>query len=285
MDAVELTIAPRERRVGAGTVRRLLPFRTRRMIGPFAFLDIMGPEDFGPGVGMDVDAHPHIGLSTLTYLLNGRVGHRDSTGAVQTIEAGAVNWMTAGAGATHTERTLPDDRERRMQMFGVQIWVALPDGAEDGPPSFEHCAAADVPTESLGSSRVRVAAGSGWGLEAPIRGSSPLMLAQVDVSDTAVELPDIAERAVLALDGDVHINGRRLATGSLAVLERGVHTRLSGAGTALVLGGEPVGKRHIWWNFVHSDPDRIEAAKQRWADQLFPTVPDDHDVFVPLPGS
>jgi len=285
MDAVELTIDPRERRVGAGTVRRLLPFRTRRMVGPFAFLDIMGPEHLGPGVGMDIDAHPHIGLSTLTYLLHGRVGHRDSTGAVQTVEAGAVNWMTAGAGVTHTERTLPADRPDRMHMFGVQIWVALPDGDEDGPPSFEHCAADDVPIESLGSSRVRVAAGSGWGLDAPIRGSSPLMLAQIDLGDSIVDLPDIAERAVLALDGDVHVNDHHLATGSLAVLERGVRTRLSGAGTALVIGGEPVGKRHIWWNFVHSDLERIEWAKQQWTDQRFPTVPDDHEVFVPLPGS
>ena len=180
MDAVELTIDPRERPVGSGTVRRLLPFRSRRMVGPFTFLDIMGPEDFGSGVGMDVDAHPHIGLSTLTYLLAGRIEHRDSTGAVQTIEPGAVNWMTAGGGVTHTERTLPEDRAIPLRMFGVQIWVALPDEAEDGPPHFEHCAASDVPEQVVGTSRVRVAAGSGWSLDAPIAGSSPLLLAEVN---------------------------------------------------------------------------------------------------------
>jgi redox-sensitive bicupin YhaK (pirin superfamily) len=285
MDAIELTIDPRARPVGSGTVRRLLPFRSRRMVGPFTFLDIMGPEDFGPGVGMDVDAHPHIGLSTLTYLLAGRIEHRDSTGAVQTIEPGAVNWMTAGRGVTHTERTLPEDRAIPLSMFGVQIWVALPDEAEDGPPQFEHCAASDVPEHEVGTSRIRVAAGSGWGLDAPIAGSSPLLLAEVAVSDVAVDVPDLPERAVLALDGDIRVNDRPLPAGSLAVLERGVPARVSGAGTALVLGGEPVGKRHIWWNFVHSDPDRIDDAKQRWIDQRFPVVPDDHDVYVPLPGS
>ena len=130
-----------------------------------------------------------------------------------------------------------------------------------------------------------MAAGSGWGLDAPIRGSSPLVLAEVGVADSAVDVPDTAERAVVTLDGDVRINDRAVSAGSLAVLERGVTTRLSGTGTALVLGGDPVGRRHIWWNFVHSDPDRIEEAKRQWTEQRFPTVPGDHDVYVPLPGS
>ena len=282
-DAVELTIDPRDRPVGTGTVRRLLPFRSRRMVGPFTFLDIMGPEDLPPGVGMDIDAHPHIGLSTLTYLTSGRIRHRDSTGAVQTIEPGAVNWMTAGAGVTHTERTLPDDRLAGQRIFGVQIWVALPSEREDGPPRFEHCAADEVPETRAGATRIRVAAGSGWGLDAPIRGSSPLVLAHVELADTAVDTPAAVECAVLALDGDVRIGNRPLPTGSLAVLDRDARARISGSGTALVLGGEPVGKRHIWWNFVHSDQERIEWAKREWAAQRFPLVPDDHDVPVPLP--
>ena len=284
--AVELTIDPRERSVGAGTVRRLLPFRARRMVGPFTFLDIMGPEDLVAGRGMDVDAHPHIGLSTLTYLLAGRAVHRDSTGAVQTIDAGAVNWMTAGAGVTHTERSHPDDRAVDHHMFGVQIWVALPTGAEDGPSRFEHCPSGDVPTLAVGDSGIRVAAGSGWGLDAPITGSSPLVMAQVDLGETPVEVPaEHPERAVLSLSGDVRIDGHSIDGGSLAVLDRNTRVRLSGAGTALVIGGEPLGTRHIWWNFVHSDRDRIEQAKQEWIDQRFPTVPDDHEVYVPLPGN
>lgn len=284
--AVELTIEPRRRSVGAGSVRRLLPFRRRRMIGPFTFLDIMGPEDLAPGSGMDVDAHPHIGLSTLTYLLAGRAVHRDSTGAVQTIDGGAVNWMTAGAGVTHTERSHPDDRAGGHHVFGVQIWVALPTDAEDGEARFEHCPSDDVPVLAIGGSRVRVAAGSGWGIDAPIRGSSPLVMAEVGLDGTPVDVPpDHPERAVVSLAGDVRIDDRVITNGSLAVLDRDVRARLGGTGTALVIGGEPLGPRHIWWNFVHSDPERIDAAKQQWIEQRFPTVPDDHDVYVPLPGT
>ncbi len=284
--AIELSIAPRERPVGTGTVRRLLPHRARRMVGPFVFLDIMGPEDLAAGEGVNIDAHPHIGLSTLTYLLRGRAVHRDSVGSVQTIEPGAVNWMTAGDGVTHTERSHPDDHDRATELFGVQIWVALPDGTEDGSPSFEHCATHDVPESTVGGAHVRVPAGSAWGLDAPITGSSPLALAEIRLDERAgIQLPaDQPERAVLALGGDVRIDGTRLGQGSLAVVTRGSQPILSGTGTALLLGGEPVGARHIWWNFVHSDLDRIEDAKQRWLAQEFPTVPGDHGTYVPLPG-
>jgi redox-sensitive bicupin YhaK (pirin superfamily) len=285
--AIELSISPRERAVGTGTVRRLLPFRTRRTVGPFVFLDIMGPEDLAAGKGMNIDAHPHIGLSTLTYLLRGRAVHRDSIGSVQAIEPGAVNWMTAGDGVTHTERSHPDDVDRTTELFGVQIWVALPDGAEDGPATFEHCAAHDVPEATVGGARIRLPAGSAWGLDAPITGSSPLTFAEIRLDASAgLRLPAAhPERAVLALDGDVRIDGTRLGPGSLAVLARNSRPTLSGTGTALHLGGEQVGTRHIWWNFVHSDLDRIEDAKQRWLAQEFPTVPDDHTTYVPLPQS
>jgi len=283
--AIELTIDPRDRSVGAGTVRRLLPFRTHRMVGPFTLLDIMGPEDLGPGQGMDIDAHPHIGLSTLTYLLEGRALHRDSTGAVQTIEAGAVNWMTAGSGVTHTERTHPNDRGINLHVLGVQIWVALPGENENEAPRFEHCDAHEVPELTVNGAIVRIAAGAGWNAESPVIGSSPLVLADIRLDDSVLEVPtDHLERAVLALEGDIRLGGTALATGSLAVLEPNSRPSLSGTGTALVIGGEPVGRRHIWWNFVHSDPDVIEDAKARWLRQDFPTVPGDHGIFVPLPG-
>ncbi|MEM8746321.1 MAG: pirin family protein [Actinomycetota bacterium] len=283
--AVEMIIEPRDRPVGSGTVRRLLPFRLRRTVGPFIFCDVMGPEEFAPGVAMNVDAHPHIGLSTLTYLLSGRAVHRDSTGAVQTIEAGAVNWMTAGSGVTHTERGHPDDLDRTSNMFGVQTWVALPDDAEDRAPMFEHAPADAVPVDERPGASIRVATGSAFGLDSPVTGSSPLMLVDLSLGGGSIEIGrDHPERAVLALDGDLTVGGDALPPGSMAVLDRDARPEVAGRGRAIVLGGEPVGKRFIWWNFVHSDQDRIEEAKREWTDQRFPTVLDDHDPWVPLPG-
>ncbi len=284
--AIEVRIDPRDRAVGAGRVRRLLPHRTRRMVGPFIFSDLIGPETLVAGSGVDVDAHPHIGLSTVTYLFDGRMVHRDSTGAVQTIDPGAVNWMTAGSGVVHTERSHPDDLGETRALHGLQTWVALPTGGEDVAPSFQHAPAADIPTDRVGGSSLRVAVGSGWGLDSPVTGSSPLLLAQVMLdADSPVPLAStLPELAVLALAGDVRVNDESVATGQLAVLAPGRATTLSGSGSAVVLGGEPVGRRNIWWNFVHSDPERIEQAKSDWTDQQFPKVPNDHDTFVPLPA-
>lgn len=284
--AVELTIEPRERPVGAGTVRRLLPHRTRRMVGPFIFADVIGPEELAPGAATSVDAHPHIGMSTLTYLLSGRMVHRDSTGAVATIEPGGVNWMTAGGGVTHTERSHPDDVPTRRDLHGLQTWVALPAEDADGQPSFTRTAAAEVPVVPFDASQVRLAVGTGWGETAPIEGSSPLVLAELRLADGADVIVDAThpERAVLAVDGDVRIDDQTLAAGRLAVLHPGENVRVGGTGTAMLLGGAPVGPRHIWWNFVHHDPERIEQAKSDWMAQRFPTVPGDHDPWVPLPS-
>ena len=283
--AIELRIDPRDRPVGAGRVRRLLPHRVRRMVGPFIFADVIGPEALAPGLGINVDAHPHIGMSTVTYLFEGRMVHRDSTGAVQTIEPGAVNWMTAGSGVAHTERSHADDLTAARSMHGLQTWVALPTQAEEIEPSFQHAAAADVPTEESGRSSVRVAVGSGWGLKSPVVGSSPLVLAEISL-DAASPIPiasKLPELAVIALAGDIRINDEAVTAGQLAVLRSETAATLSGSGTAIVLGGEPVGKRNIWWNFVHSDSDRIEEAKSDWLAQRFPKVPNDHEPFVPLP--
>lgn len=256
------------------------------MVGPFIFADVMGPEALGPGAGMDVDAHPHIGLATVTYLVRGRAVHRDSTGAVQTIEPGAVNWMTAGAGVTHTERSVDADRSETVEMFGLQTWVALPEAAENAPAAFEHCAADDVAVDHGPGVAIRVAVGTAFGLAAPIAGASPLMLAELRLGDGDVVVgDDHPERAVVALDGEVFVDGHRLRPVELAVLRPGARPRLTGTGTVIVLGGEPVGERRIWWNFVHSDADVIEDAKRRWIEQRFPTVPGDHDPWVPLPGS
>ncbi len=284
--AIQLRIDPRSRPVGNGEVRRLLPFRTHRMVGPFIFADHIGPDELLPGAGTDVDAHPHIGLSTVTYLFAGRMVHRDSTGAVQTIEPGAVNWMTAGAGVTHTERSHPDDRPTTRTLHGLQTWVALPDDAEDGPASFEHLAAADVPEVSLGASRVRVAVGTGWGLHSPVVGSSPLVLADLTLDDSSPVPVDTGhpEVAVVVLDGSVRVNDEALVNGQMAVLRDDVASTLRGSGRVIVLGGAPVGARRIWWNFVSSDAERLEQAKQDWDAQRFPLVPGDHDPWVPLPS-
>ncbi len=285
MDAIELTIDPRERRVGSSTVMRLLPFHRRRMVGPFIFLDHMGPAVASAGSRLDIDAHPHIGLSTLSYLFEGRLVHRDSTGALQAIEPGAVNWMTAGAGVCHTERSHPDDVGIDRPHHGLQLWVALPEDTEDGPPHFQHVAAAAIPVTVSEGASIRVAAGTGWGEASPVEGSSPLVLADLRLVDGA-EVPIDArqpERAVLALEGHLQLGDRPLRTGSLAVLQAGSAPVLRGPGRAIVIGGEPVGDRHIWWNFVHRDPERIEQAKADWSAQRFPLVPGDHDPWVPLP--
>jgi redox-sensitive bicupin YhaK (pirin superfamily) len=286
MSAVELRIDPRDRPVGRGRVRRLLPHRTRRMVGPFIFADVIGPDDLDPGSGVDVDAHPHIGLSTLTYLFAGRMIHRDSTGAVQAIEPGAVNWMTAGSGVVHTERSHPDDRATRRRIHGLQTWVALPDDAQEVSPSFQHAAAADIPRLGVGDSTVRLAAGSGWGAASPVTGSSPLVLAEVEVRPGSPVPVDVghSDVGVIAIAGHLTVDDEHVPPGRLVVLRPGVTGVLGGSATGMVLGGEPVGRRHIWWNFVHRDRDRIEQAKSDWAAQRFSRVPGDHDPWVPLPG-
>jgi redox-sensitive bicupin YhaK (pirin superfamily) len=281
VSAIEMIIDPRTATVGTGSVQRILPFRKRRMIGPFIFADLIGPETLAAGTGVDVDAHPHIGLSTLSYLFAGRMVHRDSTGAVATIEPGAANWMTAGAGVVHTERSHPDDRRVDRAMHGLQTWVALPHDRENGAASFEHTAADGMPEVD----GVRIVAGSGWSMESPVTVSSPLVLAELRPTDARPIVIDTShpERGVLAIDGELRLGPTRLRMGQLAVLEAGAAAELSGDGRAMLLGGEPVGDRFIWWNFVHSDRDRIEQAKADWSEQRFRTVPGDHDPWVPLP--
>lgn len=280
-----MVIDPRPASVGSGTVSRVLPFRRRRMVGPFIFADLLGPEDLPVGRGIDVDAHPHIGLSTVTYLFDGRLVHRDSTGAVATIEPGAINWMTAGAGVAHTERTHPDDRPVDVPLHGLQTWVALPDDRQDGAAGFEHTPADAIPVID-GPSSVRVAVGTGWGLESPVSTSSPLVLAELHVVDGDPLRIDAThpERGVLAVDAGLTLAGRALTVGQLAVLEPGSHPELVGTGRAVLLGGDPVGHRYIWWNFVHRDREAIDAAKAAWAYQRFAPVPGDHDPWVPLPN-
>ena len=278
-DAIELLIEPRARPVGDGEVDRLLPFRSRRMVGPFVFADLMGPDPLPPGVGVDVPSHPHIGLATVTYLFDGALMHRDSTGVVQRIDPGGVNWMTAGRGVAHSERSPDDAREGESTIAGLQTWVALPDHAEEIEPGFEHVAASDVPVLVEGDASVRVLAGSHGGTEAPVRVFSPLFHLDVTLADggrwpLGTEHP---ERCVVVIDGSVSVAGVPVPPRHLAVLAPDIAVDVVADGRARVMsfGGTPVGERYIVWNFVSSDRDRIRAAETAWRAGDWPEVPGD----------
>lgn len=282
--AVEMTIEPRDRPIGAAMVQRILPHRKRRMVGPFIFADLFGPDDYAPGAGSDIDAHPHLGLSTLSYLFSGELLHRDSTGAVADISPGDVNWMTAGSGVCHTERTPADVRRHRHTLAGLQTWVALPVEDEQRSPYFEHADAADVPRHTSSGATVTVAAGSGWGLQSPVLGSSSLMEAEIVLDDHSLTIPtEHRERAIIAISGALTVAGQRLDPAHAAVLTAGESVELHGSGRAMMLAGDPVGDRYIWWNFVASDRDLIEQAKRDWDAQRFPLIPEDHAVWVEAP--
>ncbi len=284
---IERVIAPRRRSIGTSEVDRLLPFHARRMVGPFIFADLIGPEELAPGRGADVPPHPHIGLATVTYLFDGAMVHRDSTGAVQTIEPGGVNWMTAGSGVAHSERSPDEARAVTSPLAGLQTWVALPDESEEVAPSFEHAAAADLPAVSDGGVAVRLLVGTGFGAASPVAGASPLFHADVQLDAGArFALPaEHAERAVLVIDGDVEVAGHPIAPRHLAVVEPGdAVVRASSPSRVMTFGGAPVGRRYIWWNFVSSSEERIEAAKADWAGGRFAPIAGETE-RVELPSS
>jgi redox-sensitive bicupin YhaK (pirin superfamily) len=287
VSGIEQVIAPRRRSIGSDEVDRLLPFRTRRMVGPFVYADLIGPSVVPAGHGVDVPVHPHIGLATVTYLFAGALVHRDSTGAVQRIEPGGVNWMTAGRGVAHSERSPDDERAVPSPIAGLQTWVALPDDAEDTAPSFQHVAAADVPVARSDAATIRLVAGSLAGMVSPTDVASPMFHASIDLTgDGAVTVPDEhPERGVLVVDGDVTVAGVGVPARHLAVLEPGgaVEVRSAGGPARVVaLGGDPVGERLIRWNFVSSRRDRIDAAAAAWRAGDWPAVPGD-DERVPMP--
>ncbi|HEY0159178.1 MAG TPA: pirin family protein [Thermoanaerobaculia bacterium] len=259
------------------TVGRVLPFVRRRMVGPFIFFDHMGPASFEAGRGMDVRPHPHIGLATVTYLFEGEIDHRDSLGYLQTIRPGEVNWMTAGRGIAHSERTPDALRATGSTLHGIQLWVALPDEHEEREPSFEHYDAAEIPELEVDGVRIRLIAGTGWGRTSPVVTCSPLVYAELHVSaGTSVPLPPEHRElaAYIVEDGNLHVfdDGTRPAFH----LDKDAHVML--------IGGDPIGKRHIWWNFVSSSKERIEQAKRDWARGAFPKVVGDEVEYVEMPG-
>ena len=278
---IELVIPQRRRDLGGFEVGRVLPFPQRRMVGPFIFFDHMGPVDFPPGIprSVDVRPHPHIGLATLTYLFAGEIMHRDSVGSEQAIRPGEVNWMTAGRGITHSERF---ERARRQGGLtdGIQAWIALPKEKEETDPAFSHHA-----TLPLVEKNVRLIAGEAMGLKAPVPVYSPLFYLHADLSaGEQLALPKYPERAVYVASGAVEAGGQRVEQSNMAVLAPGPATvKALAPSTLIVIGGEPVGERHIEWNFVSSSKERIEQAKADWRAGRMKLPDLDHDEFIPLP--
>jgi redox-sensitive bicupin YhaK (pirin superfamily) len=282
---VELTIQPRVRSLGEFDVRRVLPAAKRRMVGPFVFLDHMGPAVFPPGSGINVRPHPHIGLATITYLFEGEILHRDSLGYRQLIQAGAVNLMTAGRGIVHSERA-SDDLHRTSHLHGIQSWIALPLELEEMEPTFLHYPATSLPERVMDGCNVRVIMGSAYGLQSPVLTYSPTLYieAALPADGTLLLLDEADERAVYVVTGSVSIGADVYGEGTLAVLRQGATAplRAQAETRVIVVGGAPVGPRHIWWNFVSSSEARIERAKQDWVEMRIGAIAGD-DEFIPLP--
>jgi redox-sensitive bicupin YhaK (pirin superfamily) len=285
--AIETVIVPRARDLGGFEVRRALPSAQRQMIGPFIFWDQMGPSVFRAGEGIDVRPHPHIGLATVTYLFEGQILHRDSLGSLQAIDPGEVNWMTAGSGIVHSERTAPEVRLAPAPLFGIQSWIALPERHEETTPGFAHHAVSELPTLEAEGKHVRMIAGSMFGLTAPVKTFSEMVYADVTLEPGA-KLPipaEHVERAVYVAKGAISIGGDVFGEARLLILNPGERVTISAVSGArvMVFGGEPMeGPRYIWWNFVSRSKERIEQAKADWRAGRFPDVPGESE-FIPLP--
>jgi redox-sensitive bicupin YhaK (pirin superfamily) len=280
-------IQPHAKDLGGGfVVRRCLPSVTRQAVGSFLFFDHFGPITAQPSDNHDVRPHPHIGLATVTYLFEGAMQHRDSTGVVQRIEPGAINWMTAGRGIVHSERTPDDLRGVPRRSHGLQLWCALPAEHEEDEPSFVHTPASALPSVERPGATVRVLIGEAFGARSPVATLSPTLYLDIALAAGAsLALPDAApERAVYAVDGELEIDGETVPAGTLAVLAPGgTPTLCAAAGARLaVIGGAPLGHRHMVWNFVSSRRERIVQAQDDWEAQRFPKVPGETE-FIPLP--
>lgn len=282
-------LKPHVKQLGEGfTVRRLLPGHPHKMIGPFIFFDHMGPAQLDAGAtGLQVRPHPHIGLATVTYLFDGAIMHRDSLGFVQEIRPGDVNWMTAGSGIVHSERTPDHLRTTGGAMHGIQIWIALPKEHEETAPGFEHHPGTSLPTLITPGVSLRLIAGTGFGLKSSVTTFSPMFYAALDLTRGATfVLPaEYAQRAVYAVDGDITLDGVPLAMQHMAVPNGAEEITIEAASNAriMLLGGDPLdGDRFIWWNFVASSRAAIDEAKRRWRNGHFPNVPNETE-WIPLP--
>jgi redox-sensitive bicupin YhaK (pirin superfamily) len=281
---VELVIGARARDLGDVVVGRVLPSAQRRMVGPFIFLDHIGPTVIPADRPLAVRPHPHIHLATVTYLFEGEIVHRDSLGSHQTIHPGAVNWMTAGRGIVHSERSEPGEPRR---MHGLQLWCALPTAHEEDAPEFTHHPADSLPAVAHGGATIRVLAGEAYGVRSPVKTLSRLFYVDVAAAtDATIAAPDYPERAVYVVAGAVTVGGERFDPGRMLVLAAGraIDVAVAAGSRVVLLGGEPLdGPRHIYWNFVSSSKERIEQAKRDWRAGRFPRVPGDEVESIPLP--
>jgi redox-sensitive bicupin YhaK (pirin superfamily) len=290
VDAIEVLIVPRAVDLGGLEVRRALPSTKRQMVGPFIFFDQMGPAEFLSDQGIDVRPHPHINLATVTYLFEGRIRHRDSLGTDREIEAGAVNWMNAGRGIVHSERTGEERRRSGQRLFGLQTWVALPITQEESDPAFAHHGAEALPVLEDGGVRARLIAGRAFGAVSPLVTASETLYADVELAagGTLSIEPTVPERALYTISGEIEIAGQIFQPGQLLVLRPGdqITIRAANAARVMLFGGEPMeGPRWIWWNFVSSRRERIEQAQEEWRRGRFDTVPGDEAEFIPLPDT
>ncbi|MCF4969465.1 pirin family protein [Nostoc sp. CMAA1605] len=284
--AIVQLIEPEVKDLGGFIARRSLPYPHRQTVGPFIFFDHLGPSVLPPNKGIDVRPHPHINLATLTYLFDGALMHRDSLGTIQEIQPGAVNWMTAGKGIVHSERSPNIDRHNEAIIHGIQTWIALPVEHEETDPWFIHYTTDILPTWEENGAVIKLIAGQAHGYTSPVKVFSPILYLDVMLSSDAhfTISTDYSERAVYSVTEGLSINDEPLEPYRLAILEPGHQVKVSAADTArcIVIGGEPLGKRYKWWNFVSSRPERIEQAKADWRECRFATVPDETE-FIPLP--
>jgi redox-sensitive bicupin YhaK (pirin superfamily) len=289
MSVIDLVIEQRRRDLGGFEVGRVLPSAQRRMVGPFVFFDHMGPTQFPAGIprSVDVRPHPHIGLSTVTYLFDGEIMHRDSLASEQAIRSGEVNWMTAGCGITHSER-FERARAEGDHLHGIQAWVALPKEQEETGPAFHHHAAAELPTYAGGGLWARLIAGEGFGAKSPVKTFSPLFYAhwRLDTGAKAQLPAEYPERAAFIASGSIEVDGRRFGEGQMVIFAPGKPVLVLAIEPAVVmlLGGEPIGERFVEWNFVSWSKDRIEQAKADWRAGRMKLPDLDNQEFIPLPS-
>jgi len=283
--AVEMVIRSKEKDLGGFQVRRVLPAPERQMVGPFIFLDHIGPAGFPPGQGVDVRPHPHIGISTVTYLFEGQLFHRDSLGSARVIQPGAVNWMTAGRGIVHSERTPPEEREHGARLHGIQSWLALPDGNEEVDPDFQHFPAESLPELDKDGIRIRIIAGAAYGEVSPVSGRRDLLYGEAWSQDggTLVLPEDCRECAAYVVEGRLEADDGLHESGVMIVVRPGASVRAQAGTRFMILGGDPPRQpRYIWWNLVSSSRERIEQARADWRAGRFDPVPGDDEV-MPLP--
>jgi hypothetical protein len=287
-DAIDMMIVPRSVDLGGFEVRRVLPHVERRMVGPYVFFDHFGPAEFKTGDGLDVRPHPHIGLATVTFLYDGEIVHRDSLGSALPIRPGDVNWMTAGRGIVHSERTAPDHRQGGEPLHGLQCWVALPSALEEVAPTFAHHGKAELPIVSGEGKTVRVVSGSLLGVKSPVETLCDTLFADATLTAGAM-LPfdaDSEERAVYITEGEIAIDDAHFTSGRLLIVRPGeaiTFRAVTDARVTLVGGAVMDGPRYVWWNFVSSRKERIDQAKADWRQKRFDSVPGDEAEFIPLP--